>query len=147
MGPLPQPPPHCTLMQKYPESSYADCLARVVQQTQVDQILIIKIHLKNFCRISEHFPDENAFVSSIHSTSCASSYYRQIIWIVWLFWLIDTRLLPWIEPIILTDFLFTVFIYPEAFILNDIKTGIGMNLINDKRWLGLSFILLCWLCP
>ena len=26
---LPQPPPHCALMQKYPESSYADCVAGV----------------------------------------------------------------------------------------------------------------------
>ena len=26
---LPQPPPHCALMQKYPESSYADCIAGV----------------------------------------------------------------------------------------------------------------------
>ena len=29
MAPLPHPPPHCALMQKYPESSYADCVARV----------------------------------------------------------------------------------------------------------------------
>ena len=101
----------------------------------------IKIHLRT---IAEHFPDENAFISSIHSTPCASSYYRQIIWIVWLFWLIEIRLLPWIEPIILIDFLFTVFICPEAFILNDVETGISMNLIHDKRWLG------CWVtrkCP
>ena len=27
--PSPQPPPHCALMQKYPESSYADCIAGV----------------------------------------------------------------------------------------------------------------------
>ena len=38
MAPLPHPPPHCALMQKYPESSYADCLARVVQQTQLQDI-------------------------------------------------------------------------------------------------------------
>ena len=29
MAPLPHPPPHCALMQKYPESSYADCIAGV----------------------------------------------------------------------------------------------------------------------
>ena len=88
------------------------------------------------------FPDENTFVNSTDSTSCAASYYRQIIWIARLFWLIEIRQLLWVKPIILIDFLFNISICPEAFIFNDVETGISMNTVNDKsfaKWSVLEY--------
>ena len=109
----------------------------------------IKITFTNRClihfgeainsKILNTFPDENTFVSSTDSTSCTASYYRQIIWIIRLFWLIEIRFLLWIEPIILIDFLFNITICPEAFIFNDVETGISMNIVNNKRFVGSVF--------